>query len=102
MAWNDDANRGRYEVIFTGDDERPLHDFCEERAARLGMTMPKYLKAIARAVMLLEDGDRSLASLLGVEPGEIGTVPSRPKSRSKVREAKPSIGGMDSLLDQME
>lgn len=95
MPWNEQKQVGRYEVLFK---DRELHDATEARAKRLGMSIGEYLQLLARAVMLLEQGDSILVSVLGV----VLTAPAarEPPERPPEPGAK-DTSLVDSALDQM-
>lgn len=96
MAWNEQRNLGRYEVIFR---DRELHDATEARAKRLGMAVGEYLQLLSRAVLLLEQGDPILASVLGLSSGMPTSSAPLPDQGSPPGAKDASL--VDNALDQM-
>ena len=100
MPWNEQKQIGRYEVLFK---DRALHDATEARAKRLGMSIGEYLQLLSRAVVLLEQGDPILVSVLGnvpaLAPASTPPVTPEPPEEPQARANDPAL--LDSALDQM-
>lgn len=93
MPWNEQKQVGRYEVLIK---DKALHDATVARAERVGLSVGEYLQLLSRAVMLMEQGDPILASVLGVAP--VVTAPAAPPP------AAPLVADLtlvDRALDQM-
>jgi hypothetical protein len=109
MAWDEQRNLARYEVVWRGDDERSHHAAVAERAERAGMSVTSYIKAVLKAVINRETGDPILESLLNVTSDTIEQRLVQLETRIAQLEAHgpPPIphtapsAGVDSLLDQM-
>ncbi|HEU4322102.1 MAG TPA: hypothetical protein VFS21_03045 [Roseiflexaceae bacterium] len=96
-TWDPVRDRGRVEVLF-GRDDRELFDHAQQRAARLGLSLPEYLRQLARAAMLAQQGDPALLGLLGVQgaPAPAAPPPSAPAPAAPANNKR-----VDSVLDQL-